>query len=119
MLPLLEAEAKERQREAGKLYGENHPKQEVMQLVAQPLEKQKPSIEIAANLVGANKEYVRRIKRIAEVASEKIAEIQAGTPSQEITRSPRAVTRAAIPPCSHDNQPTWIRDSINLDELTI
>ena len=29
MLPMLEREAKDRQRAAGKLYGENHPKQEV------------------------------------------------------------------------------------------
>jgi hypothetical protein len=95
MLPLLGAEAKERQREAGREHAGNLRNQDprLIQQVAQPDEKRKPSIQIAADLVVANKEYVRRIKHTAKVAPEKIAEIQAGTPSQEITRSPRAVTR--------------------------
>lgn len=37
MLPLLEAEAKERQRLAGVLYGENHPKEELPEILPEPL----------------------------------------------------------------------------------
>ncbi len=44
-----EEEAKERQREAGKLYGENHPKREHVEKMPQPLEK---SRDLAAASVG-------------------------------------------------------------------
>ncbi|HCE68367.1 MAG: hypothetical protein A2X82_06945 [Geobacteraceae bacterium GWC2_55_20] len=72
MLPLLEAEAKERQRLAGASHtGNQHTgitKLEVVQLVAQPPEPSPRSIEAAAKAVGVNKKYVADMKTIARVA---------------------------------------------------
>ena len=81
----LTKEAKERQREAGKLYGKNHPKnlplakhvgssdtQEVSQIIEQPLEKPNPNknkaAQQAAILTGTNRHYVINAKRIAKYA---------------------------------------------------
>jgi len=54
------AEAKERQRKAGKLYGENHPKQEVLPLAEEPLssDQSKWTCEVLADLAGVSKSYM-------------------------------------------------------------
>lgn len=65
----LAKEAKERQREAGITYGENHPKQveEVPQILAEPLKKEdNEAREQAAKLTGTNRQYVSDAERIAE-----------------------------------------------------
>ena len=81
----LTKEAKERQREAGKLYGKNHPKnlplakhvgspdtQEVSQIIEQPLEKPNPNenkaAQKAAKLAGTNRQYVINAMRIEKKA---------------------------------------------------
>lgn len=55
--PKLAEEAKERQRQAGKLYGENHPKQEVSAEMREALTPAKTSKQ-AAELVGASTRMV-------------------------------------------------------------
>ena len=83
----LAKEAKDRQREAGRNYGENHPKhsavqknqysfvseeQEVVEIIPPPLPKQNPddgkSRTLAAKTLGVNAHYVSDAKRIALTA---------------------------------------------------
>jgi N6-adenosine-specific RNA methylase IME4 len=88
--PHLAKEAKERQREAGRLHGQNHPKakdvtpnaeafnsfekegQEVIEKIQQPLPQQKAidrtAVQKAAKMVGTNYHYVSDAKRIAATA---------------------------------------------------
>ena len=51
VLPLFEARAKERQVDAGRLFGENHP-QEVQTLVSEPLEPKPQARDHVAAIVG-------------------------------------------------------------------
>ena len=71
-LKLLEIEkerARERQKIAGKLYGEKHPKEEVVPKSEQPLETGK-AIEIVAKKVGVGKDTLWKAKKIKEKAEE-------------------------------------------------
>ena len=61
--------ARRRQIEAGKLFGENHPKEEVPPKLEEALgEEPGEAIEIAAKKVGLGKNTFRKGKRIAEAA---------------------------------------------------
>ena len=65
IMTALEAEAKERQKESGRLYGENHPK-EVPQIFGEPLQSNgkhaNESTQAAAELFGTNRQYVSKAK---------------------------------------------------------
>jgi DNA modification methylase len=80
ILPILEDEAKQRQQEAGRKYGEGYPKesQEVEQLIAQPLERQPQSRDDAATMTNSNRQYVSDAKRIHEANPEAFSRIKAG-----------------------------------------
>lgn len=76
---MYEAEAKERQREAGHLYGENHPK-EVNPIMDEPLEPSKPaptSLEKASTAFGVSKQYISDVKAIVKAAPDRAAAISA------------------------------------------
>ena len=79
MLPMLEAEAKERQVEAGRLYGEKHP-QELVENFPQALDahEQKSRTQAAA-IAGTNDRYVSDAKRIANDAPEVFEMMSAGS----------------------------------------
>src|SRR4051794_12818632 len=76
MLPMLEAEAKERQITAGKERAATAERNDAGQLnprvdeAGKPQEKQPQAIEQAAKLVGVNKQYVQDMKTIAKTAPE-------------------------------------------------
>jgi len=79
MLPMLEAEAKERQRAAGGDHGNQHTGGKLAVSpktvkAAEPLH----AVEEAAKIVGVGKTVVQDIKRIAKEAPEKVQEIRAG-----------------------------------------
>lgn len=76
MLPMLEVEAKERQRLAGMQYGEKHPKLEIAPVSEQSLKGR--AAEQAADLMGVGKTAVYIAKKIALEAPEKLQEIQEG-----------------------------------------
>ena len=85
-LPVLEAEAKERQVLAGRLFGENHP-QEVGSAMNQPL-KATSSVESlkripkatqqASKIMGVGSTLISAAKAIAKVSPEMIEKIQSG-----------------------------------------
>ena len=62
-------EARERQRLAGVLYGENH-KKEVPQLIAEPLENKGEARDKTAEIIGVNRQYISDAKRIQAQAPE-------------------------------------------------
>ncbi|MBD2653113.1 DUF5131 family protein [Synechocystis sp. FACHB-383] len=88
---IFEEEAKQSRIEAGKLYGENHPKQELTQNFVEPLSSLNPetaatiAVEMGdqvkprqeretahkvAKTIGTNRDYVRKAKKIQEHAPE-------------------------------------------------
>lgn len=78
MLPLLEAEAKERMRAGGgDKKSEDYQKSGVQQ-VAHPIEPSPRSVEAAAKAVGVNKKYVSDMKTIAREAPGKVEQIKKG-----------------------------------------
>lgn len=64
---MFEAEAKKRQQAAGAMYGENHPKQEVQEIVPEPLKPEPQARDLAASAVGVSGKYVSDIKAIGVV----------------------------------------------------
>lgn len=79
MLPLLEAEAKERQIQAGHLYGKNHPKKEVSAGLPEAKKKSDgESRQQAAALVGVSAKTISNAKKVLEETPEKINDIKAG-----------------------------------------
>lgn len=72
----LAKEAKERQRLAGCLYGEAHPKEEVVQIFAQPPSR---ASEQAASIVGTNHAYVTDAKKIVAHSPELKAAVLQGS----------------------------------------
>jgi len=78
MLPVLEDEAKERQRRAG---GDRRSVDHCGSVVPmlEQLKRHPSSIELAARTVGVSKQYVADVKAIAKVAPDMIEEIEAGT----------------------------------------
>jgi len=79
MLPMLEKEAKERQRAAGGDHGNQYTGGKVagFQQIGKAVEPLH-SVEQAAKAVGVNKQYVSDMKTIERKAPEKVAEIKAG-----------------------------------------
>jgi hypothetical protein len=81
LLPLLEAEAKERQRAAG---GDrrSEAKKSVVEIIPQPIlepdERNPPARDEAASLAEANPRYVSDAKRIKEEAPEVFEKVKAG-----------------------------------------
>ena len=71
----LAIEAKERQKEAGKLYGENHPKEELVAKLPQPLGR---SRDTAAKMVGVSGRYVSDVKRIKRQSAEIFDSVASG-----------------------------------------
>ena len=90
MLPIMEAEAKERQKQGGKDHGRGMEK--VNQKVGEPIVKAKQVDELAAEIVGTNKEYVSRIRHIAKVAPEMMEEMREGKLS--VRQARRAIDAA-------------------------
>lgn len=71
ILPMLEAEAKERQREAGGDHGNQHTGGKVAvnpRVDEPPTQKQPQVIEQAAKIVGVNKQYIQDMKTISRDA---------------------------------------------------
>lgn len=96
ILPMLEVEARERQRLAGELYGELHPKksQELEEISPQALETEKrqpQAREIAASIVGTNEKYVSDAKRIVEKSPELAKKVRDGKVS--IAKAKREITK--------------------------
>lgn len=79
LLPMLEAEAKERQRKAGQVYGEKHPKREVSTELNQPLESSPhKAAQQAAAMVGTSATRVYEMKKVAKEAPDKVEAIRNG-----------------------------------------
>jgi len=78
---LLQPAAKERQREAGEKYGENHPKEvslERGEALKAPAEQRKSTTQ-AAKAVGASRAAVERAARVERSAPDLLPQVQAGT----------------------------------------
>jgi len=91
MLPMLEAEAKDRQRLAGGDRKSDEYQKSVMPNLAEPISPKERSIDVAAKLVGASATNIQEAKRIARLAPEKAQEIREGkktinAASQELKR---------------------------------
>ena len=132
---VLEEQAKERQRAAGRLYGENHPKEEVEEIFPQPLDdrqRNSQSRDTAASIVGTNPRYVSDAKRIQSDAPELIPRIAAGEMTipeakKHIKKQALEVHRqeAAAQIVDNPNRPvieqndcvSWLRDNPQCDLL--
>ncbi|MDA8215220.1 MAG: hypothetical protein M0Z64_08080 [Nitrospiraceae bacterium] len=68
--PRIAEKAKENQRIAGKNYGENHPKQEVLQNSAKPLDTRKELAKIA----GVSHDTIHKVGKIKENAIPEVIE---------------------------------------------
>lgn len=77
-LPLLEAEAKERQRTAGGDRKSEEYQESVNQKIDER-EQSKQSLDQAAEMAGTNRQYVSDIKAISKKAPELLPKIEAGT----------------------------------------
>src|SRR5262249_48737450 len=75
--PLLEAEAKERQREGGRKGGTSRGK--VSQKVDEPSVNAGRAAEAAAKLLGTNRQYVHEAGRLKELAPDLLAQVKEGT----------------------------------------
>jgi hypothetical protein len=76
-----QAEAKERQRQAGRLYGENHPKQELQMNPTEALEKSKPVPQVrkqVADALGISEYKMQSIIAVSKTAPEKVEQIKRG-----------------------------------------
>lgn len=80
MLPMLEAEARERQRAGGGNHGNQYTGETVAvtEKILEPAKRGKTAVEIAAEIVGVNPRYVQNMKIIAKEAPEKVQEIRDG-----------------------------------------
>ncbi len=104
MLPFLEEEAKERQIEAGKLYGRGgHSKEElkVRQKIAYPIDKDaNKSTAHAAKMTGTNRQYVsdaKKIKQKAPEIAEKVLEGKLSIPDAKIiVKQPEEIQKKVL-----------------------
>jgi ParB family chromosome partitioning protein len=76
ILPLLEEEAKERQRQAGREYGRGQEK--VCPKVDTPIKQPQRATEIVGKIVGVGKSYVSDAKKIKESAPELLEKVKQG-----------------------------------------
>lgn len=109
-LPLLEKQARARQRQAGEQFGRGQEK--VDKKIYQPMDEEEAdrapqSIDQAASLTGTNRQYVSDAKRIAENAPDVFAAMKSGTVSipeaKALTQKPpeeREATLEALPDLS-------------------
>ena len=75
----LAIEAKERQREAGKIYGENHPKLELAQETAQPLTgRENRTYNKVSKILGISHDTVHKALAIAKESPELLEEMRQG-----------------------------------------
>lgn len=97
LLPALEERARERQRAAGKLYGENHP-QELPAILPEALGPKEARQEAAA-LVGVGARYVSDAKAIATEAPDLLAGMRDGSVTmQDAKRQVRQRQISEAPP---------------------
>ena len=89
ILPMLEAEARGRQRKAGQEYGRGQEK--VGQIIDRPIETQRAT-QKAAELTGTNRQYVSDAKKIAQQAPEVLEKVRDG-----VLTIPDAKKVAALP----------------------
>lgn len=75
---MFEAEAKERQRASGGDRKSEQYKESVVEKIPQPIEPTR-SIDQAAKAFGVNPRYIQEMKRIEQVAPEKVEEIKNGS----------------------------------------
>lgn len=117
MLPLLEAEAKERQRKSGGNRGNQHTKKGEVPVVArlpQPaLESEGKARNQAAKIVGAGSRYVSDAKKIQQQAPELLEKIKAGNLTlpqarREVRRrEKREELKAKAESATADNSAQW------------
>jgi N6-adenosine-specific RNA methylase IME4 len=99
----LSAEAKQRQREAGAQYGENHPK-EVRQEIAEalPVPDENKTVAKAAKLFGTNRTYVNQAKRLIEEAPDLAEQVERG--ELKITQAASTLRKRKSEEISADRQ---------------
>lgn len=78
VLPMLEAEAKERQRVAGEEFGRGKVVQKIEQAIEELHERIPASVEQAAQMVGTNRQYVSDAKRLRDEAPELLERVRSG-----------------------------------------
>ncbi len=103
MLPFLEEEAKERERLAGRLYGEKHPKKEEegTQKFEYPLDKNaNTSTAQAAKITGTNRQYVsdaKNIKQKSPEIAEKVTKGKISIPEAKIiVKQPEEIQKKVL-----------------------
>jgi hypothetical protein len=78
MLPWLEKEARERQRQAGKVHGKGRPKAKLPELIPEAKRDDGEARKQAAKLAGTNARYVSMAKAIKEADPEAFEQVKAG-----------------------------------------
>jgi len=79
VLPLFEAEAKERQRAAGQDYGRGQPEAKVTQRIGEPItHHQHEAAAQAATAMGSNRQYVAAAKQLKEKEPALFAAVKSG-----------------------------------------
>jgi hypothetical protein len=79
--PVFAAEAKERQRQAGRDHGRGQPSEQLVQKVVQAIPDntmENKAAEQAARATGANRDYVRIVKKLENEAPDLLREAEAG-----------------------------------------
>ena len=79
VLPMLEAEAKERQRAAGEEFGRGKLTQLIGEAIDEPRERHaNEAVQQAAQMVGTNRQYVNDAKRLRDEAPELLEHVRSG-----------------------------------------
>ena len=79
VLPMLEAEAKERQRAAGEEFGRGKLTQLIGEAIDEPRERHaNEAVQQAAQMVGTNRQYVSDGKRLRDEAPELLERVRSG-----------------------------------------
>ena len=78
VLPILEAEAKERQRAAGEEFGRGKLGQLIDQAIDDQHQRAPRTADIAAQMVGTNRQYVSDAKRLRDEAPELLERVRSG-----------------------------------------
>jgi len=99
-LPFLEAEAKDRKKKAGENYGKGHSK--VNQKIDEPIRetesaravKAAQSLDIAAQMVGTNRQYVADAKKLKEEKPEVFEQVRKG--EKTISQAKREILKESV-----------------------
>ena len=78
VLPMLEVEAKERQRAAGEEFGRGKLHQLIDEAIDEPRKPVPQALEQAAQMVGTNRQYVSDAKRLRDEAPELLERVRSG-----------------------------------------